>query len=85
MTVLWKTHVYRVFKIYGMPQRKLKCCSIPYPGIAKNITEYISVERVAEAAHIINFRAKYYDFLSSGTQEFSRQMCVSGFPVTLSV
>lgn len=77
MTVLWKTHVYRAFKIHSLPQRRLKCCSFPYPGIDKNVTEYISAEGVAEA-NIINSRAKYYDFLFSGTHEFSRQMCGPG-------
>lgn len=83
--MLWKTHVYRAFKIYSLPQRKLKCRSIPYPGIAKNVTEHISVEGIAEEADITNFIAKYYDFFFSGTHEFSRQMCAPGFPMTLSV
>lgn len=83
--VLWKTHVYRAFKIYSLPQRRLKCCFFPYPGIDKNVIEYISAEGVAEEANIINSRAKYFDFLFSGTHEFSRQMCGPGFPMTLSV
>jgi len=84
MTVLWKTHIYRAFKIYSLPPRKLKCCSIPYPGTAKNVTQYISVEEIAEEANT-NFRAKYYDFLFSGTHEFSRQMCAPDFPTMLPV
>lgn len=65
MTVLWKTHVYRAFKIYSLLRTKLKGCSIRYPGIAKNVTECISVDRVADEANIITFRAKYYDFFCS--------------------
>lgn len=72
MTVLWKTHVYRAFKIYNLLQRKLKYCSIPYLWIAKNVIEYISIAGAAEEAGIINFRARYYDFLFSGTHVFSR-------------
>lgn len=56
--VPWKTHVYRAFKIYSLPQRKLKSRSVPYPGIAKNVTQHISVDGGAEAANITNIRAK---------------------------
>lgn len=59
MTVLWKKHVYRAFKIYNMLQRKLKYCCIPYPWIAKNVIEYISIAGVSEEANVINFKARY--------------------------
>lgn len=81
MTVLWKKHVYRAFKIYTMLQRKLKHCSIPYPWIAKNVIEYISIAGVAEEENIINFKARY-DFLFSGIFQID---VAPGFPVMLSV